>query len=67
MGEFTHAMRNPIRERDNHIAALEELLCEVAPDRNHDIECGLDGYDGDCLRCRIDAALPKPKTPGAFP
>jgi hypothetical protein len=33
------------------------LLREVAPDRNHDIECGLDGYDGDCLRCRVDAAL----------
>ena len=26
MGEFTHAMRNPIRERDDQIKALESVL-----------------------------------------
>ena len=29
MGEFTHAMRNPIRERDDRIAALEASLAEA--------------------------------------
>ena len=38
------------------------LLREIAPDRNHTIECEREGYnppfDGDdCLRCRADAAL----------
>ena len=44
---------------------LLDLLREVAPDRNHTIECEREGYnppfDGDdCLRCRIDAALAEP-------
>jgi len=29
MGEFTHMMRNPIRERDDRIAALEASLAEA--------------------------------------
>jgi hypothetical protein len=29
MGEFTHAMRNPIRERDERIAALEESVARL--------------------------------------
>ena len=29
MGEFTHAMRNPIRERDDRIAALEESVTRL--------------------------------------
>ena len=29
MGEFTHAMRNPIRERDERIAALEAEVASL--------------------------------------
>jgi len=29
MGEFTHAMRNPIRERDDRIAALERDVARL--------------------------------------
>lgn len=29
MGEFTHALRNPIRERDDRITALEASLAEA--------------------------------------
>jgi hypothetical protein len=29
MGEFTHAMRNPIRERDDRITVLEASLAEA--------------------------------------
>jgi hypothetical protein len=34
MGEFTHAMRNPIRERDDRIAALEAEVERLRAERD---------------------------------
>lgn len=36
---------------------LIALLREVAPDRNHTLQCERIGADPECVRCQIDAAL----------
>jgi hypothetical protein len=53
MGEFTHAMRNPIRERDERIAALE---AEVAALKAR--LAGIDSRDPRDPKCKnLDCAL----------
>ena len=39
MGEFTHMMRNPIKERDDRIKALEQLLLRA----HHSLVAGFVG------------------------
>lgn len=47
MGEFTHAMRNPIRERDERITTLTQEIKRLTAERN----------------AALEAARPRPSQP----
>jgi hypothetical protein len=64
MGEFTHAMRNPIRERDERIAALEEYVARLK-EREADLvrqNVALMGQNG-----RLQGEVEKLKSPTSEP
>ena len=64
MGEFTHAMRNPIRERDERIAALEEYVARLK-EREADVVrqiVALMGQNGR-LQLEVEARVDSRKTP----